>query len=187
MPVVALEHAILISLEERSGSGYELTRRFERSIGFFWAASHQQIYKTLKRMAERGWVSVEKVPQQGRPDKKVYRPTDDGLAELRRWLAEPGTPADMRFELAVKVRGASFGDVGAVAADIERYRDHHAQRLEAFKLFEKRDFPDPDRLTGQRLHQYLVLLGGVRMNQAAVDWCDDMLRALKSHNGGNPE
>lgn len=177
---MALEHAILVSLEERSGSGYELARRFERSIGFFWSASHQQIYKTLKRMAERDWVSVEEVPQEGRPDKKVYRPTPAGVAELRRWLAEPTTPADMRFELAVKVRGASFGDVGAVIDEIQRYREHHAQRVEAFKLFEKRDFPDPDRLSDQQLHQYLVLLGGVRVNQAAVDWCDDMLRALKS-------
>jgi DNA-binding PadR family transcriptional regulator len=35
---VALPHAILVSLCEQAGSGYELARRFDRSIGCFWAA-----------------------------------------------------------------------------------------------------------------------------------------------------
>ncbi|MGH3947803.1 MAG: PadR family transcriptional regulator, partial [Pseudonocardiaceae bacterium] len=56
---MALEHAILVSLTERSGSGYELAKRFDKSIGFFWGATHQQIYRVLKRMDEAGWVMWE--------------------------------------------------------------------------------------------------------------------------------
>ena len=44
---MALEHAILVSLSERPASGLDLTRRFDRSIGFFWSATHQQIYSCL--------------------------------------------------------------------------------------------------------------------------------------------
>ncbi|BBZ03212.1 hypothetical protein MCHIJ_26490 [Mycolicibacterium chitae] len=33
---MALPHAILVSLSEQSGSGYELASRFDRSIGYFW-------------------------------------------------------------------------------------------------------------------------------------------------------
>ncbi|MBU1802778.1 MAG: PadR family transcriptional regulator, partial [Actinobacteria bacterium] len=47
---MALEHALLIALREQPASGLELARRFERSIGFFWSATHQQIYKVLGRM-----------------------------------------------------------------------------------------------------------------------------------------
>ena len=54
---MALPHAILVSLCEQSGSGYELARRFDRSIGYFWAATHQQIYRTLKSMEDDGWVA----------------------------------------------------------------------------------------------------------------------------------
>ncbi|MPY84709.1 MAG: PadR family transcriptional regulator [Actinophytocola sp.] len=181
---MALEHAILVSLEERPGSGYELARRFDRSIGFFWAATHQQIYRTLKRMVASGWVSVEEVAQQGRPDKKVYRATGDGRTELARWLAEPGDPAASRGELAVKIRGASLGDTGAVIAEIARHRAHHAERLDVYLAIEKRDFPDPARLRGQRLHQYLVLRGGIRAEQAQLDWCDEMLTAMRADTGG---
>lgn len=68
---MALEHAILVSLAERSASGYDLARRFDASIGHFWRASHQQIYKVLGRMETDKLVESNLVAQDGRPDKKV--------------------------------------------------------------------------------------------------------------------
>ena len=53
---MALEHAILVSLRERPAAGLDLARRFDRSIGFFWSATHQQIYRVLARMEADGWV-----------------------------------------------------------------------------------------------------------------------------------
>ena len=55
---MSLEHALLVSLRERPGTGIELARRFDRSIGFFWQATHQQIYRVLRRMEDDGWVSA---------------------------------------------------------------------------------------------------------------------------------
>ena len=75
---MALEHAILVSLAERSGTGYELARRFDASIGNFWKASHQQIYKVLGRMEADALVTSQTVTQDGRPDKKVYALTEAG-------------------------------------------------------------------------------------------------------------
>ena len=86
---MALPHAIVVSLCEQSGSGCELARRFDRFIGYFWAATHQQIYHTLKTMEDDGWVRVTSIVQQGRPDKKIYTVSDAGRAELARWIAEP--------------------------------------------------------------------------------------------------
>ncbi|WP_367128595.1 PadR family transcriptional regulator [Saccharothrix sp. HUAS TT1] len=176
---MALEHAILVSLDERSGSGYELARRFEKSIGFFWAATHQQIYRTLKRMVDLGWVSCHEVAQDGRPDKKVYEVADPGRDELARWLASPSEPETVRHELSVKVRGASLGDQGALVGEIARHRDRHAERLDVYLALEEKDFSDPSALSGRRLHQYLVLRGGIRAEQALVEWCDEVLAAMR--------
>ena len=60
---MALPHTILVSLCEREGSGYELARRFDRAIGHFWAATHQQIYRTLRVMEDDGWVRATLVAQ----------------------------------------------------------------------------------------------------------------------------
>ncbi|MEU4671776.1 PadR family transcriptional regulator [Amycolatopsis sp. NPDC023774] len=174
-----LEHAILVSLSERAGSGYELARRFEKSIGLFWSATHQQIYRVLKRMEEAGWVAVETVAQDGRPHKKVHTVSENGRAELRRWLAEPHPSAGPQ-ELAVKLRGASFGNEQAVAEELSRHRKAHAERLDAYRQIEKRDFPSAAGLHGRALHQYLVLRGGIRAEEGQVEWFDEVLTALRT-------
>ncbi|MFF0814492.1 PadR family transcriptional regulator [Rhodococcus sp. NPDC003318] len=175
---MALDHALLVSLAEQSGSGYELARRFDRSIGYFWNATHQQIYRVLKRMDEAGWVIGETVGQQGKPDKRVYRVSDTGRAELASWIAEPTEAGHLRNELAVKIRAAAHGDRGALRAEVTRHRDAHAQRLEVYRMIEKRDFPAPDRLSGTALHQYLVLRGGIRIEEGFDQWCREVLDAL---------
>jgi DNA-binding PadR family transcriptional regulator len=185
---VALPHAILVSLSEHAGSGYELAHRFDRSIGYFWAATHQQIYKTLRTMEDDGWVDAEAVPQRGRPDKKVYGVTDGGRAELARWIAEPLTGrgssvTDSRTrDLAVKIRGAAYGDLAALRSQVVTLRAERAQLLDTYLGFEKRQFPDPTALTGAALHQYLVLRGGVLAEEGSLRWLDEVLAAL----GDNP-
>lgn len=177
---MALEHAILVSLTERAGSGYELARRFDRSIGFFWPATHQQIYRVLRRMDDAGWVTHADVAQEGRPDKKVYRVSAAGRDELTRWLAEPVDVAVLRDGLSVKLRGASLGDTAAVLREVERHRGEHAGQLEVFHGIQRRDFPKPAKLSGRELHQYLVLRGGVRAEESFLAWCDEVIEALRS-------
>ncbi|WP_072802533.1 PadR family transcriptional regulator [Rhodococcoides yunnanense] len=175
---MALEHAILVSLTELSGSGYELARRFDKSIGFFWSATHQQIYRVLTRMDAAGWVVGTTVAQDGRPDKKVYAVAEAGREELDRWIAEPTDPSVLRDELAVKIRGAANGDLDALKTEVRRHRAVHVERLELYRLIEKRDFPSPEALVGSALHQYLVLRGGIRVEEGFAEWCDEVLEKL---------
>jgi len=182
---VALPHAILVSLSEQSGSGYELARRFDRSIGYVWAATHQPIYRTLKSMEDDGWVRVTPVVQQGRPDKKVYTVANAGRTELARWIADPlsgrgSSVADNRTrDIAIKVRGAEYGDVGAVRAQVTVLRAERADLLDTYRGFEKRQFPDPSGLSGSALHQYLVFRGGIRAEESAIHWLDEAATASK--------
>lgn len=182
-----LPHAILVSLSEQSGSGYELARRFDRSIGFFWSATHQQIYRTLRVMEDHGWLQATPVVQQGRPDKKVYTVADAGRAELARWIAEPLTGrgssmTDNRTrDLAVKIRAASYGDITALRAQVNALRDERVELLDTYRGFQKRQFPDPSALLGSALHQYLVLRGGIRAEESAVEWLDEVAASLKEN------
>jgi DNA-binding PadR family transcriptional regulator len=177
---VALEHAILVSLAERASTGYDLARRFDRSIGQFWTATHQQVYKVLARMEGNGWLVATHVAQEGRPDKKLYDLTPAGRDELAEWIGQPADPEATRSDLAVKIRGASYGDRAAVADEVRRHRTMHAERLEFYLANEKREFPDPSALTGHRLHQWLVLRGGISLERGMVDWFDEVIAALSS-------
>jgi hypothetical protein len=53
--------------------------------------------------------------------------------------------------------------------------------LDAYRVFEKRQFPDPSALSGSALHQYLVLRGGIRAEESAVEWLDEVAASLKEN------
>jgi DNA-binding PadR family transcriptional regulator len=175
---MALEHAILVSLAEKSASGYDLARRFDKSIGHFWKASHQQIYKVLARMEADKWIESHLVEQSGRPDKKDYAITVEGRDELRRWTVETTPPEALRSEFAVKIRGMQFGDHDAVIADIRNRREQHRAQLDFYVAEAAKNFPDPAALPTEFAGAYLVLRGGIRAEQAGLDWCDEMLDYL---------
>jgi len=179
---MALEHAILVSISERPAAGLDLARRFDRSIGFFWNATHQQIYRVLARMEGDGWLRSSTVPQQGRPDKKVYRVTALGQKELRSWLAAPVPMEQFRSEIAVKLRGASFGDRAAVLDNVREHLADHKTRLAHYEQLAAHDFPDPGSLDGKRLDIYLVLRGGIRLEHFWVDWLTEYLQAHEHSN-----
>jgi len=179
---MALEHAILVSLSERPAAGLDLARRFDRSIGFFWSATHQQIYKVLRRMEGDGWASSSAVPQQGRPDKKVYTVTALGREELRSWLVAPVPMERFRSEIAVKLRGASFGDRAAVLDNVREHLADHRIRLAHYEQLAASDFPHPSSLDDKRLDIYLVLRGGIRLEHFWVDWLTEYVQAHEHSN-----
>jgi DNA-binding PadR family transcriptional regulator len=177
---MALEHAILVSLAEKTASGYDLARRFDASIGHFWKASHQQIYKVLGRMESDKWVESHLVAQDNRPDKKVYSITGEGRDELHRWSSLPTPIEALRSEFAVKMRGIRFGDQEAVLADVHVRRAAHAAQLAFYEANAAKHYPDPASLKNDELGAYLVLRAGILAEQHGLNWCDEILQAFGS-------
>jgi DNA-binding PadR family transcriptional regulator len=64
---MSLAHAILVSLVDCPSSGYDLAKKFDGSVGFFWQATHQQIYRELHRLQDKGWIDAEVIAQESRP------------------------------------------------------------------------------------------------------------------------
>lgn len=174
---MALEHALLVALSEHPAAGLELARRFDRSIGFFWSATHQQIYKVLRRMETDGWVTAETQAQSGTPDKRVYTVTDQGRKELGEWIATTTPRAGFRSEIAVKMRAASYGDRVALLANLRELIDDHRTRLAHYEAMAERDYPDTTTLSGQELDTYLVLRGGILQETFWIAWLTEYVEA----------
>src|SRR3546814_18116700 len=107
---MALSHAILVTLLDRPHSGYEISKRFDQTVGFFWRARKQQIYQELHKLAGDGLVSAETVEQVERPNRIVYSITDDGRKTLDDWVREPTPYPSVKEELLVKL--FPVGEIG---------------------------------------------------------------------------
>lgn len=175
---MSLQHALLTSLLERSpSSGYDLARRFDKSFGYFWRASHQQIYRELARMEEAGWISSRQAPDAGNTRKREYKVLPRGRTELARWAAEATPPAELRDALAIKVRSAAALPSVDLSEEIAAHLEAHAAQLAHYREIEARDFDGPDASRAQAL-QHLVLRKGIRYEEESIAWLKELRRVL---------
>ncbi|MFF4224588.1 PadR family transcriptional regulator [Streptomyces sp. L500] len=97
---MSLRHALLGLLSDHPASGYDLMRRFETSLSNVWPATQSQVYGELGKLAKGGLLEVAAEGPRGR---KEYAITDDGLAELHRWLTETQPERMRRSEAMLRV------------------------------------------------------------------------------------
>ncbi len=109
---MALAHAIMTALLEDDLSGYELARDFETSLGFFWQASHQQIYLELRKLSDKHWLSKREVSQRGKPNKIVYGLTKAGREALAEWVYSTTRTQAAKDDLLVKLYNLDSGNAG---------------------------------------------------------------------------
>jgi DNA-binding PadR family transcriptional regulator len=174
---MSLPHALLTSLCERAGSGSELARRFDKSIGFFWAATHQQIYRELARLEKAGWIAS--LPAEtGRGRKRVYQVLPAGMAELRRWIAESEEPRPLRDALMVRIRAEAAVGPAGLAEEMRRHLALHEQKLALYKSFEERDFASENDPRERQL-RYILLKGGIAQEELAISMAREALRVLE--------
>ncbi len=174
---MSLPHALLTALVEHPCSGSELAERFDKSIGYFWHATHQQIYRELARLEEAGW--IEALPAEtGRGRKRQFRLLPSGRKELRRWIAEQQDPTPLRDELMVRLRAeAAVGPTG-LEKEIARLQAMHQAKLDIYQRIERRDFIGKEPSRERRL-QHLVLKAGILHEELLLAIAKEALEILE--------
>lgn len=175
---MALSHAIMTALLDEDLSGYDLMRKFETSLGFFWAASHQQIYQELKKLSGQGWLSATAITQEGRPDKIVYALTAAGRAGLAEWVQQSSRCKPAKDDLFVKLYSIGHCDPGPVIAELRERRSLHQRNLTLYEKIRERHYRDPAGLPDTRKGIYLALSAGIRQERMFIEWCDEALALL---------
>jgi DNA-binding PadR family transcriptional regulator len=174
---LALGDAILACLTERPMTGYELAKTFDASIGFYWKANHQQIYRELTKLRDRGHIQGSEVVQSGKPNKLVYTLTPEGRAALRHWAARPSTPASIKDDLLVRLYALGSVDINPLRADLMARLEHHRDRCDRYQRILSKRFPQ-GTADAADLGKLLALRLGVRHERAVVEWCEEALEAL---------
>jgi hypothetical protein len=173
---MALEHAILVSCWS-SPARYELARRFERSIGRFWTATHQQIYRS-SRWRPTAVIAERSARTAARQEVVLAAPA--GWPRSSSGSA-PRQPEAVRHELARqdprrRVRRRRARGAGRRG---ERYRASHEATSTATSRRATR-LPEPGTLDAQRSLQHVVLRGGIEYERMVLAWLDDVLATLRN-------
>ena len=172
---MSLAHVLLTSLLEKPSSGYDLARRFDKSMGFFWSATHQQIYRELKRMEDQGWIHASPAEDAGKTKKKTYEVLDAGRQELKQWVLLATDPYLIREEMAVRLRAeAILGPLG-IEEELKRHLKLHEEKLALYLAIEQRDFIKNTGLSREQQIQHRVLLLGIETQRTWIQWAKDTI------------
>ncbi|MEV0000922.1 PadR family transcriptional regulator [Micromonospora sp. NPDC050980] len=129
---MAIQHAVLALLARGPSYGYELKSAFETAVGPQWGPLNiGHLYQILDRLSRDGLVIAERQPQPVKPDRVVYEITDDGRAELDRWLTAPSPRSGgFRDDFFLKVTAAArSGAADTVRTVLANQRGHLMREL----------------------------------------------------------
>jgi DNA-binding PadR family transcriptional regulator len=181
---MALRYAIMTALIDDELSGYDLAGSFDQSLGFFWHASHQQIYRELAKLTELAWVTRRPETQQGRPDRILYALTDKGREALETWVLGEDRMRlqETKDELYIKLYNLSASNIDYLRTRLLERREAMMRRLYLYERIRRRHYADPASLPLRRKGVYLALSGGITGGQHYLAWCDEALELLAQVN-----
>jgi DNA-binding PadR family transcriptional regulator len=177
---MSLDHAILGFLSYGPRTGYDLKKVFDSSVRHFWPAQQSQIYRTLTRLAESGFVDVEVQPQGARPSRKIYSLTPSGRCELHTWIVadHPEHPSRAPFLIQIFFAGMASDEeaLALLRAKAEEVR-------QALAYYEAAAAEPPDEAARipirDQFFWYLTLDYGMQSLQFTLEWLEDTIARIE--------
>lgn len=179
---MSLTHAILASLDFQPMTGYDLKKFFDVSVSHFWTTTQSHIYKALDDLEKEGWITGELIVQEGRPNRKVYRLTESGRAELRRWLTTPLPPAPVREAWLIQLFFSHASADEEIIALLEARGRMIRDILETYKTQTQSAIPadlPPGMERAQALWR-MTLDYGVAFYEFELEWNQRMLERVRN-------
>jgi DNA-binding PadR family transcriptional regulator len=190
-----LEHALLGMIAEApKTTGYDLVKLFELSVSHFWHAHQGQIYPTLDRMEQAGWIASRTVIQESRPNRREFSITPVGEQVLVAWLRSPYEGARIKHAPLVRTRFLGHLPVAEALAYLGEQRQEWSRYLDELKTIDASYFTGAVRSTGQgetaqggtlesanRLCEFLTLHYGMSFAEFNMKWCDSATDFIKRH------
>src|SRR5512139_3239564 len=180
---MSLDYALLGFLNYHPYSGYDLKKIFDTSVRHFWPADQSQIYRTLARLTEQGLAQMEKVPQEDRPDRKVYHITEAGRAELLKFLAGPPPMGEPRSAPLIQVFFAGQLSDEEILAKFEGFAAMMRAILSQYDQVPGMLGPFQEEITSPREHFFwlLTLENGIRSMRANLEWAENVIERIKNN------
>jgi DNA-binding PadR family transcriptional regulator len=175
---MSLAHVLLTSLIEKPSTGIDLARRFDRSMGFFWNATHQQIYRELSAMQAKNWIStLEQRDSSSR--KKTYQVEALGRIELADWMVKQSPPAQLREELMVRLRAEAQLGGNRMLPELERHLRLHQEKLTIYQTIFAKDFTEEHNQNRTQFIHKMILQLGIDLEIGWIRWLETLIAQLK--------
>lgn len=174
-----MDYVLLGLLSHEPLTGYEMKKRIDTTLKFFWGGSFGSIYPTLNQMEKEGRVTKEEINGNGR-EKIRYKITEAGRMSLKEWLAKPIEKDEMRFETMLKLFFGNENGMNGSLEHIKFFEEKCRNELMTLKFFEENLSHILEDDTHK--HYYLTVSFGIKTYEAYISWCKEAKRKIKEWN-----
>lgn len=166
-----IDCVILGLLSHEDLTGYEIKKRMDTSLKYFWGASYGSIYPTLSDLVKQGF-AVKRDGAENNRNKIIYSITEEGRSYLKDWLRIPAEKDELRYETLLKL---FFGNEAGVLQAIshidtfeEKIEKELADLIGAADVLRNNIEPD-------ETHKYYLLTVefGIKTYRAYLEWCKE--------------
>ena len=172
-----IDMVILGLLAHEDMSGYDIKKKIDGQIRFFWKGSFGSIYPALAAMEEDGLVKklgasgiAEKSASGGR-EKFLYSITSSGRKALKSWLSDEKAVNDLKYETLLKLFFGGVTESEVTIRNIELFEKQVKEDLQLLKLYQS----NLKNVIGEKDHvyYYLTVSFGVETYEAYLKWCKE--------------
>ena len=176
-----IDMVILGLLAHENLSGYDIKKRIDQSISFFWKGSFGSIYPSLSAMTREGLVEkVEDSEKTGGREKINYAITSQGKEALRSWLEDSRAVNDMKYETLLKLFFGGVAEPQISINNINAFENEVRESLHILKFYQgnlSKVLDNPDHM-----YYYLTASFGVETYEAYLRWCTKARKMLEKEN-----
>ncbi len=171
-----IDCVILGLLSHEELTGYEIKKRMDTTLKYFWSASYGSIYPALNDLVNRG-LAAKREDTNSKRNKLIYAITENGRDYLKKWLSLPIEKDELRDETLLKL---FFGS--------EKGEQQALIHIEAFEKKIEEELPYllraktilNEKLNEDTAHKYYLLTVefGIKTYQTYLEWCKEARKLL---------
>lgn len=174
------KYALLGVLNIMSGSGYDIKKFCDSSIGFFWHENYGHIYPVLQRMESEELVTKQVQQTEGKPSRNVYSITEKGKNELETWLKLPAEQQPVRSEMLLKIFLSKDMPVDNIISNMKQLKEDSEKELLQYSQIENLLKTKKDAINKKELILWFITLNNGKMDaESKIKWCEDTIKVLK--------
>lgn len=170
-----IDMVILGLLSHEQLTGYDIKKRIDGAISFFWNGSFGNIYPTLKELEINGFITRKEAPSDGR-EKISYKITPSGKKVLKNWIKDEQASNELKYETLLKLFFGGVEKRDITYHNIEVFEDKIRDDLELLRSYAKVLEKDLDN--DDHLHYYLTISFGIESYEAYLKWCSKAKKML---------
>ncbi len=162
-------------------TGYDIKKRIDGAISFFWKGSFGNIYPALSDMEKSGLVEKHSAETKGRREKILYHITGKGTDALKEWLNVEQATNDLKYETLLKLYFGGAEDKDAALKNIRCFEEQVKKDLAVLTVYKE----NLEKALDQKDHvfYFLTVTFGIDTYEAYLKWCVKAKKMLGGMEG----